>query len=791
MKKIVRFFTVALALVFTLTIAACKDKVNVTAQDFVKLLNLPQDRTEVGTDFTVPSTLTQSGVTVDVNWTSKNEESLKFETSEVDGSKVTTAKVTRQTEVKVAEFSANVEYNGETASKDFKVKVSKYIPDELMLAAFYGTEFEKGQEVTVNGYLGWKSAYDAQYKNYNIYVVDSTQNGGYYAFRVSSDQATYDKLNTGVAISVTGKYDVYNGAAQIGSGGKVTFRTGVEAITPTAKDITGDLVDSAINGNVAEDMLIHTGQYATFTGLKVKSVKDEIGTDTTVVISAERAGATISLAVNKYMTALTGDDAKAIAAKAGEFKEGDYVNISGWVGWYNGAIQLACQSADDIVKGEAPVLSDSEKAASVASEPLALLNSIYDVNSEVTLPQAGAVETSVTLAYALKEGSASQFKLEGNKLTITPTAEKAEATLVITATSGEKSVVKEYKMTAMTLKTDWASFKAAKDGDYVAFVGQVTHANEDKPVVLLQSADGAVYVRATGFDKLEEQFKVGTTVKVLGTKSVHNGLNQLSLSNGKGLTVVDSEVKPLPAYKDITEDVKAAKDLTDYQGMLVEVKGATYSDGKLTYKVGEETVSLAWYLDNKILPDGKLDKQMVEGGVYDVKGMICSFNGNQLNPISADAVTVVSEPVSSADATIKATVEKDGNLTDGENIASLLNLDSKLFEAYVDKGSKSNTVYAKTTGELRIYANPDDQNGNSLTIKALSNKIAKIVIDGYGDKGDTLFTVSGIEGNQTIVKDGAKLTLEFASEGVSEFTIKNINSENIQLRINSIEIYFA
>lgn len=175
----------------------------------------------------------------------------------------------------------------------------------------------------------------------------------------------------------------------------------------------------------------------------------------------------------------------------------------------------------------------------------------------------------------------------------------------------------------------------------VTYQGTVVHSNTNKPVVLLQTSAGAVYVRALGYgNKFENTFKVGNVVRVTGSLEHFNGLYQIVLQNGAG-TIVTNLEGAKPSYTDITSIISNGANPTELRPLmahLVELKGAMYTGSG--FKVGNGEI--AWYLDGKIL-NGNLETKLVVGNTYDVKGFVNIYKNYQISPISTDAVSLVSE----------------------------------------------------------------------------------------------------------------------------------------------------
>lgn len=808
MKKIVRFFTVALALVFTLTIAACKDKVNVTAQDFVKLLNLPQDRTEVGADFTVPSTLTQSGVTVDVNWTSKNEESLKFETSEVDGSKVTTAKVTLLEEVKVAEFSANVEYNGETASKDFKVKVSRYVTPEEKLNSFY-TVLEKGDTAVVTGYLAYKGEFSPSYNNFSIYIQDQTGKGGYYAYRLSGTQATYDALEVGDCITVTGKKDVYSNGAQIASGASF-----VES-TPEVENGKYNPEATNINADVADDdkMLLNTARYVEVTG----TVEEVIGYDnnggTSQTIAKVKVGeTTLDVSINGYLWETKGNETvQAISTKVKTSKIGDTVSVKGYLSRFNTSWQVAVVVADDYnvtEEGQETLESVLDATMKAIDEKLANLPTFIDSeNLMESYELYVSTDTRVVVEWSIPDKTSRTVlavtdnvlgMVEGYTLPEALTDVKVRANIKIDDETlgtnvnqwGQGELV-DYVIKAKNVMTTWDKYYVAEKNTATEGVGVVYAVgwtkNKDndlgRGMALMQSTDGAYYVMA--YDVAEADWKakfvVNHTVTAKGKKDIYNGKFEIIVDSLDDVTTGEEATAVTPT--DITSMIENGESLEKLQGMYVTITGAVYSGGSLT--VGKKSIAL--YQDKYFATY----EDLVENGIYTISGYVNIYNNYQISPVKATDIVKTGDFVPDYDEIMYGTATTNTNLDEGDdkNHAALVNLDATEFKVTSIKNEASTLTASNPDGTIRLYASSTG-NGSAIKVEALNGKkIAKLVVKfkSNNDKEAKLL-VTGHEAVGTVQESSFEVLY---TEAVSSFTFQNVSTTGAQARVTAIEITYA
>ncbi|MDE6584829.1 MAG: hypothetical protein K2K15_05445 [Anaeroplasmataceae bacterium] len=377
MKKIISKLFVTFAFVFlcVFTLASCgEDEVKPytgTAQGLVDLIILPEDRTTVAGDFTVPATVAHGNEKFDVTWTSNNTELLKFEASTEDASRVV-AKVTLPTdETKTVDFRATVSCNDTTGSKDFKIRIKKYSDPKETFYSFYDNA-SKGESYNLSGWILALEAYNTQYSSASIYLLDESLEGAYYCYSVKMSLDFYNGLKIGSPVTVSVTSTVYNGLIETKSSGSIVANKDLAAKTEAEMLAAKDISDIFITAD-SKKITYAQSSYVKLTHMKVtkiSGVKLDSTSTTHSFITLERNGETVSVALNKNLMALDSQAAKDLDAEVKKLKEGDYVDVEGLVGWYNGIQLLATKAtiftastaADDsgVVKVDAPVTPKPE-----------------------------------------------------------------------------------------------------------------------------------------------------------------------------------------------------------------------------------------------------------------------------------------------------------------------------------------------------------------------------------------------------------------------------------------------
>lgn len=122
------------------------------------------------------------------------------------------------------------------------------------------------------------------------------------------------------------------------------------------------------------------------------------------------------------------------------------------------------------------------------------------------------------------------------------------------------------------------------------------------------------------------------------------------------------------------------------------------------------------------------------------------------------------------------------NMSAKENNAAKVGLDADLFTVLSVKGKASNEIGLNKVGDIRLYADKDSANGNTLTVSINGGIISSIALD---IKQAATYTVTAGEAEVT----GADNVFEIKA---SSFAIKNVTiGENKQLQLNKITIEYA
>ena len=131
------------------------------------------------------------------------------------------------------------------------------------------------------------------------------------------------------------------------------------------------------------------------------------------------------------------------------------------------------------------------------------------------------------------------------------------------------------------------------------------------------------------------------------------------------------------------------------------------------------------------------------------------------------------------ESTIKAAYAggQTANMTEG-NQASIVGLDENLWEVVANKGSNNNMPGLNTSGDIRLYYG--SEGSNSITFTYKGGSIYSINLE---------FTGSNYSNCKVLVNDLTVVAVDNEFEiNSNSFTITNGNSENIQVRIKSINI---
>ena len=322
---------------------------------------------------------------------------------------------------------------------------------------------------------------------------------------------------------------------------------------------------------------------------------------------------------------------------------------------------------------------------------------------------------------------------------------------------------KEYDGTAVTITAEkladenWVLLHQA---DFVTVTGTVESVEESwggrsATLATLKVGDQTICVSintyvwnqgSTGtpiWEKVKKSLK-GMQVTVSGYLGVYKDDTQINVVNP------DDYVLP-----EVTAEQKAEVELNSVKNLFEDV-----------YK-NEATVNLP----NKGTSYAEVTLEYSLGGTYTtvkVKEVTITFT------VDADK----------ADAIIKYTGTTTTNMAEGNNAASV-GVDESVFNITADKGGHNMFPGLNKNGQIRLYGK--DGNGNSITVAVTGKTITKIVINFIHDN-NTKASITGHD-DVTITED-VSVTVEYETP-VAEFVIKNVDTANKQVWIDSIEVYFA
>ncbi len=182
-------------------------------------------------------------------------------------------------------------------------------------------EAEVGTKVTVETYVQANQSW----WNDSIVLYCQSQDGGIFVYNLACSEEDSAKLVAGTKIRVTGDKAEYDGEVEI-MDATFEFVEGGDTYVAEATDLTEKLgTDELIN---------YMNQFVSFKGLTFKSIEyknGEPGDD--IYLTFTKGEADYDFCVEVYLTGTESDVYKA----AGELKEGDVVDIEGFLYWYQGA----------------------------------------------------------------------------------------------------------------------------------------------------------------------------------------------------------------------------------------------------------------------------------------------------------------------------------------------------------------------------------------------------------------------------------------------------------------------
>ena len=391
----------------------------VSVHDFISAYTFLNDKGTVVADFALDQTCTFAGKTATIAWSVDSEYADYIEIS-ADGKTCIVYPTSLNPTVRI---KATFTYNGETATKTFRMTVSEE-KEHLQEVDYWYSNTDVG--MTMVGYVvEIATEYSSSYQNVSLYIVDEDFCAGYYLYRVKCDDATAAQLVPGAPVIVTGTMNTnYNGLIETNAGGTIQIdsdRTAInvrEHVYAIDNEIIGGLFSanyhqsslvSLTNWTVKEDMVVPDGSSSTQTLF----VLTKGGVEVPVVVSKYHEGS--------YKRDNSDPVYKAILELG--LKKGDVVSITGLLGNYNGH-QISLLSASDIVKGGT---ADAEGTTYPGVKAADAVKAVDDVLEAAGIENIIAAPKSITLPTvdgatieAVVLGGSRAVEVEGNAIVITP-----------------------------------------------------------------------------------------------------------------------------------------------------------------------------------------------------------------------------------------------------------------------------------------------------------------------------------------------------------------------------------
>lgn len=179
---------------------------------------------------------------------------------------------------------------------------------------------ELDTEVVIEAYV---QATQSWWDN-KITVYAQDKDGAYFIYELACSEEDAAKLVPGTKIKVTGYKGAWADEVEVMDG---TFEFVNDGRTYIAEPVDA----TAWLGT--DDLIKHQNELAIFKGMTVKAIEfknGEPGDD--IYVTFEKNGAEYSFCVERYLTAPDTEVYAAVSA----LKEGDVVDVTGFIYWYNG-----------------------------------------------------------------------------------------------------------------------------------------------------------------------------------------------------------------------------------------------------------------------------------------------------------------------------------------------------------------------------------------------------------------------------------------------------------------------
>ena len=347
------------------------------------------------------------------------------------------------------------------------------------------------------------------------------------------------------------------------------------------------------------------------------------------------------------------------------------------------------QSIKVKAKGDGKNYTDSDFSevktyTAPSKQPVQLAGPSVSIGTDGTVT-IGTVEHAVKIVYVIDDGAETEYDAN-NKPVLTD-----GQTIKVTAKgdgvnyTDSQPVTKTYdaEAPAPAEVMTRAEFIAAADSSSVAVAGKVsamtavTKNDVTSYNVYLQDNDGGYY--AYGVAAIPEGLAVGMEIKVSGTKTVYNGLNEITNAT---IEITDNTVSAVTPI-DVTGKIGSNDELLALQSSLVTVNSAVITSvtvdaeknrTNVVLTVGDKTVT--FYIGGSQVVDATQQSAITEsfkaneGKTVDVTALVSLFsNTAQLIPANAEPITNIhtdvavqlSVPVVEIDDNGVVTVTVDAN----------------------------------------------------------------------------------------------------------------------------------
>lgn len=317
------------------------------------------------------------------------------------------------------------------------------------------------------------------------------------------------------------------------------------------------------------------------------------------------------------------------------------------------------QSIKVKAKGDGKNYTDSDFSevktyTAPSKQPVQLAGPSVSIGTDGTVT-IGTVEHAVKIVYVIGDGAETEYDAN-NKPVLTD-----GQTIKVTAKgdgvnyTDSQPVTKTYdaEAPAPAEVMTRAEFIAAADSSSVAVAGKVsamtavTKNDVTSYNVYLQDNDGGYY--AYGVAAIPEGLAVGMEIKVSGTKTVYNGLNEITNAT---IEITDNTVSAVTPI-DVTGKIGSNDELLALQSSLVTVNSAVITSvtvdaeknrTNVVLTVGDKTVT--FYIGGSQVVDATQQSAITEsfkaneGKTVDVTALVSLFsNTAQLIPANAEPIT--------------------------------------------------------------------------------------------------------------------------------------------------------